>query len=442
MRTADAITAYTSQVLSFALGKGEHRPSTLMPPAEPDAATAKWAARLVRAWSREARPCFLLLGLWQPRLAADLRGLLPAGVRLAVADLNPEIVRAAMGRPGAEILAGLPSRTGRADHGAALLCDTSAWAQRLLWGWLGLEPGNTFVVVNPLLPTASRGPYRELERLLELPVAQVPEPDGRLDKERLRRPEGMIPPGPPHFSGRAPVTTSGGRMRPSLSLAAILHPAEPGLPGFFAAVPDWVEQVCVVWDAVEPPDTVALGIAPDPRRVETARPLAGDFAAQRNHALAMCRSEWVLALDGDERLPDSLWAGLPALMARPEMCGYYFQRQTLYPDATTCKVGYGLWPDLQLRLFRNLPGVRYARPVHEIVEGLSGPKAVLAQGAIEHHSRLRKTPEELRRKLAIFDTATSGAFGHRLNAEYPCLARDLLPSSELDFPLRLIILPD
>lgn len=392
----ERLARYTGQVLSFALD-GEQG---ILPPTEPAPESAKWAARLARAWSRERRPHFLLLGLWQPCLVAELRRMLPEDVLLVVSDTSPDAVRAAQDQPEAAVFS-YPS--------VALLCDTSAWAQRLLLDAAGITPTDTFTVINPLLPAAKRGPYHELERLLALSMAGLVRPE----KDE----------------------------QPSLSLAIILHPAEPGLAEFFAAIPAWVEQICVLWDASEPPSTEALGIAPDPRRTDAAHPLEGDFAAQRNRALSLCRGEWVLSLDGDERLPSSLWAALPALMARRDVAGYYFQRQTLYPDAFSCKVGYGLWPDLQFRLFRKQPGIAYRRPVHEILEGLSGARAVLATGAIEHYSRLNKTPEELRRKLSVFDGATGGAWGHRLNAEYPSLSRDCLPSSELEFPTRLLMLP-
>lgn len=372
----------------------------ILPPAEPNPDTAKWAARLARAWSRERRPHFLLLGLWQPCLIAELRRLLPEDVLLVVSGTNPDAVRAALVQPGTAIFS---------HPSVALLCDTSIWAQRLLLDAAGIAPANTIAVINPLLPAAQRGPYHELERLLALRMADLMRPEK--DKQ------------------------------PSLSLAIILHPAEPGLAEFFAAIPAWVEQICVLWDANEPPSTAALGIAPDLRRTDVAHPLAGDFAAQRNRALSLCRSEWVLSLDGDERLPASLWAALPTLMARQDVAGYYFQRQTLYPDTSFCKVGYGLWPDLQFRLFRNQPGIAYQRPVHEVLEGLSGTRAVLATGAIEHYSRLNKTPEELRRKLSVFDGATGGAWGHRLSAEYPSLSQACLPSSELEFPAKLLMLP-
>jgi hypothetical protein len=396
LSAVERLAEYTGRVLSFILD-GAH---DILPPAESNPDTAKWAVRLVRAWSRERRPHFLLLGLWQPCLVAELRRLLPEDVLLVVSDVSPQAVRAVLAQPEAAVFS-YPS--------AALLCDTSAWAQRLLLDAVGIAPPSTFVVINPLLPAAKRDSYHELERLLALRMAEV------------TRPEKDAP--------------------PSLSLAIILHPAEPGLTEFFAAIPAWVEQICVLWDASELPSASALGIAPDPRRIEAAHPLAGDFAAQRNRALGLCSGEWVLSLDGDERLPASLWAALPALMNRQDVSGYYFQRQTLYPDAYSCKMGYGLWPDLQFRLFRNLPGIAYQRPVHEILEGLPGARAVLAAGAIEHYSRLNKTPEELRRKLSVFDGATGGAWGHRLNTEYPSLKRALLPSSELEFPARLIMLP-
>jgi len=61
--------------------------------------------------------------------------------------------------------------------------------------------------------------------------------------------------------------------------------------------------------------------------------------------------------------------------------------------------------------------------------------------AREHYGRLRKPPEELRRKLGAFNSAAGNTLGHRLNAEYPRLPRSMLPPSTLAFPARLLIIP-
>ncbi|WP_051693808.1 hypothetical protein [Desulfohalovibrio reitneri] len=216
------------------------------------------------------------------------------------------------------------------------------------------------------------------------------------------------------------VDASGGPT-PNLTLAAILHPDEPGLDRFFAQIPAWVEQIAVVWDGRRPhtfPD--------DPRLTDATRPL-DDFAAQRNACLDLCAGEWVLFLDGDELLPDWGWKEVRRVLAAPPAEALALPRATLYPDAEHAKVGYGLWPDVQLRLFRRTESVRFERPVHERLTGHQGPAALLRSPAILHESRLRKTPEQILAKLDRFREA--GGPSHMLNPDYPSRPLVELPGS-------------
>ena len=96
---------------------------------------------------------------------------------------------------------------------------------------------------------------------------------------------------------------------------------------------------------------------------------------------------------------------------------------TFYPDENSCKVGFGLWPDLQLRLFRNRESVRFENPIHEKLTGVEGRVALALDAPILHYSRLRKTPETLTAKLKRFDTVGNKHVQHLLNEDYPNLNR-------------------
>ena len=146
--------------------------------------------------------------------------------------------------------------------------------------------------------------------------------------------------------------------------------------------------------------------------------------------LAGCAGDWVLYLDGDEMLAPEVWALLPKLLGQPDLNGFWFPRRTLYPDQEHAMAGLGLWPDLQLRLFRNLPGLRFTEPVHERLQGLRGPVAVPLDAAILHYSHLRKSPEMLRDKLRGFDQAVREGYTHRLNTDYPHLPLSFFVSGE------------
>ena len=222
-------------------------------------------------------------------------------------------------------------------------------------------------------------------------------------------------------------------------MGVILSPDEPDLDQFFGQFPDWVKEIVVVWDAESAPEREFACAAPI---LHFANPLK-DFAAQRNRMLDECTGQWVLTLDGDEMLSEDVWGLLPACMLVKRMEACYFPRMTFYPDETRCKVGYGLWPDLQLRLFRNLDGMRFERPVHERLTGITGRTGLILDGPILHYSRLRKTPEQLAAKLRRFDEAGGDAISHVLSADYPTVSRALMPeASFLMGSLQMLLLEE
>lgn len=294
-----------------------------------------------------------------------------------------------------------------------LLADTSPWALLLLLWSAGFEPASTQV-----LQTTRAAQDQRLARL------------GRLY-------QAVQPISPPASSAIPP---------PTLSVAAILHPHEPGLADFFSQMPPWIHECVVVWDADQPLPTPAKCPEAAPFRA-AAHPLVDGFAAQRNRALAMCTGEWILFLDADERLAAEDWAALPSLMAAESVAGWWLPRETCYPDRHHCMAGYGLWPDLQLRLFRPGTGARFQGHVHEQLHGLEGGQAIACRVGIRHEQRLQKSPADLAAKLRHFDEVGAVALGegghalpaHLLQDAYPIISRATLSEtlSRGPFALRL-----
>ncbi|MFW5734161.1 MAG: glycosyl transferase family 2 [Oceanidesulfovibrio sp.] len=376
---------YSRAVLDFRLGKSCRSFAVRDFRAEEDVAAA--AERAVRMLQRTGRPRVLLLGLGDGRLARTLAapGALPPGVELTVCDADPELVRelVASGQTAGDVPFLPDWITPRGNR--QLLVDASPHALFLLLALAGYGPDGSVILQNPSAPVSTE--IQNVRRLLA-------------NASRVDIPEHVLQPPP--------------------SLASILHPEEPALDQFFAQAPSWARQWVVVWDAKDVPETarrLAREHCPVPV-THLARTLHGDFAAQRNACLAAVNGDHVLFLDGDERLTPEGWALIPRL-ADMDVAGWLFPRRTLYPEASRCKIGYGLWPDLQLRLFRIGPGVAFERPVHERVVGLSGATGIAPAASILHHSRLLKDPQQLARKLQTFDNAGHGAVRHRLAAEYP-----------------------
>ena len=358
-----AFDTYTRTVLAFRLGDGGGGYQTV--PAAPGAFDP-----IVRQAVR-AGHC-VLLGVGRGEFARELNARLPQGVALTVCELYPEQAR--------EFGQGLP-----------LLADASPVALAWLLFSVGLFRGGAVCALNPEIAYATaRSRFQAVQKL---------------------------------HAAYSPLEAPPPERPASLSLAAILHPDEPDLQGFFAALPPAAKEAVVVWDAPQVP--AALPASPVPVR-HLAHPLENDFAAQRNRMLAACQGEWVLYLDGDERLEPALAGMLPHLV-RQDICqAFAFPRLAVTPGGV--KAGWGLWPDLQVRLFRKAPGVRFIRPVHERLEGVAGPTGLVVGASIRHLSDLLKSPGDLARKHALFDAAGGFTGLHRQNPEYPVLPEDFFKS--------------
>jgi hypothetical protein len=162
-----------------------------------------------------------------------------------------------------------------------------------------------------------------------------------------------------------------------------------GLPAHAA----WTSDVAILVDGPErAPDIVAVaGFPPGAVRI-AARPLAGDFAAQRNALQDMARRPWMLQLDADEALAPGTGDGLPALAAlaeRDDVMSIGLPRRNRV-DGVLADV----YPDVQYRL--NRAAVRFAGRVHERPDlGGDWRRSFIAlHGAIEH--RLSRAHVEAR----------------------------------------------
>jgi hypothetical protein len=379
------IEQYTAAILEFGFRDGQNA-ATAQVKADP-ADVAAFAERSLRILDKSRGETLVLFGLGSGEHALALAAGLPENARLVVCETDPAGARA--------FLAANPAWNGP-DSRFLVLADTSPWAQLYILAMSGISPDKAALALNPALDDDRRSAYRNLQRLF-------------MNAK-------------PHQAINSSYLSHVGVQAPDMSVGVILAPDEPGLDDFFAQFPDWVREVVVLWDAEEAPGRDFTCAAPVR---QLARPL-DDFASQRNVMLDQCAGDWVLYLDGDERFSEDVWGLLPACLLVKRLTACWFPRMTLYPDETRCKAGYGLWPDLQLRLFRNEEGVRFTRPVHERLTGVEGRTALVLDAPILHYSRLTKTPEALTAKLKRFDAASGGGISHVLSDDYPTIPRSLL----------------
>lgn len=394
----DLINEYTRQVLAF---DWKNKQSETAESDTPDQETLnRHASRAARLVEKRGASALVLFGLGSGCLANRLAQTLPKEMPIIVCELLPQRVR--------ELRDSM-----LLDTRVTVLTDTSAWAHLLLLAQCGITTENAVLILNPEPDQVERSRYQAMQRAFSAARSHL-----ALNSSLLS-----------HVSVQAP----------DLSVGAILSPDEPNLDDYFAQFPDWVREIVVIWDAEQIPDREFSCAAPIRH---LAHPL-DDFASQRNRMLDECAGEWVLYLDGDECFSPDAWDLLTALLLVKRLQACYFPRMTLYPEETRTKVGYGLWPDLQLRLFRNAPGIRFERPVHERLTNVTGRTAIAVDAPILHYSRIRKSPEQLAAKLSRFDQAGGNSVHHVLNPDYPSLKRaSLAEASFISGALQLLLLEE
>ncbi|MFN8471826.1 MAG: glycosyltransferase [Anaerolineae bacterium] len=131
-----------------------------------------------------------------------------------------------------------------------------------------------------------------------------------------------------------------------------------------------------------------------------------NFADQRNAALALVRTPWVLFVDADERVTPSLADEVRRVTAESDgdgPVGYWIPRHNYIFGHLTR--GGGWWPDYQLRLFR-VGRAHYdpERAVHELVV-LDGAAEYLSEPFVHYNYR---DLEQFRRKQASYTSYDAG----------------------------------
>ena len=129
------------------------------------------------------------------------------------------------------------------------------------------------------------------------------------------------------------------------------------------------------------------------------------FSSQRNLALNLCTSEWVLHIDADEVYSKSMSSQIKLLREGmlEGLFGMVYPTAHLVRDEFTYLGTNG--SDPHLRLYKNIPDVRYYGAVHEqpssllgqpIIGGVEGyPIKYYEHIALKHYSLLKKEAELL-----------------------------------------------
>jgi glycosyltransferase involved in cell wall biosynthesis len=201
-----------------------------------------------------------------------------------------------------------------------------------------------------------------------------------------------------------------------LSIAIIARDEERLIEGCLESIAGVADDVIVLLDDRTRDRTATL--AQTYGAYVVLEPWRG-YSAQRNRALQLCRSEWVLFVDADERLTNELRHELQAMreqvLALPfssasSAAGYWIPRYNLFFDQIVH--GGGWYPDYQLRLVRrDRAQFNEQQMVHEVAM-VGGTTARLQQHLL--HINIERVGEFWRKQAAyaLSEARTLAAEGH------------------------------
>lgn len=139
----------------------------------------------------------------------------------------------------------------------------------------------------------------------------------------------------------------------------------------------WCDEILVI-DDDSTDETKAVAEKIGARVIH--RPLANDFAAQRNFALGKTKSDWVLFIDSDEIVSKHLSQEIQKAIQDNGIDGYFLKREDILFGE---KLRYGETAAVRLlRLGRKEAGV-WERPVHEVWNITTSVKTL--QSPLEHY---------------------------------------------------------
>jgi glycosyltransferase involved in cell wall biosynthesis len=168
--------------------------------------------------------------------------------------------------------------------------------------------------------------------------------------------------------------------RPMLSAAIITYNEAENIEDCLDSVTDFVDEI-VVLDSFSTDATEAI-CRRNPKVRFHQHPFDGHIQ-QKNRAIELCSSEWILSLDADERVSPALRRSILDFLARnPEVAGAKFPRLTFHMRRD---IRHGGWyPNARYRLFRKGRAYWGGQNPHDklILEG----KGVSLEGDLIHYS--------------------------------------------------------
>lgn len=174
-------------------------------------------------------------------------------------------------------------------------------------------------------------------------------------------------------------------MKLPLSLCMIVRDEANMLPRCLESVRDLVSEI-IVLDTGSTDDSAAIARSAGAHVERFA--WRDDFAAARNASLAMATQSWIIVLDADEIIDRATTQDLAELLAEPSISALEVTIDNLNDRGPNQSFAL-------IRIFRNLPEIRFAGAIHEGVatsvrhyNDRTGARVAASGLRIEHHGYL------------------------------------------------------
>jgi glycosyltransferase involved in cell wall biosynthesis len=117
---------------------------------------------------------------------------------------------------------------------------------------------------------------------------------------------------------------------PTLAVIAISRNEERDLPGFLSTVLPWADEVVLVDDNSTDNTLQVAKEAGQKLRLIDHPMAAGGFAEQRNIGISHARSQWLLHMDVDERVPPALAREIRESISRTDVNAFRYRRLNFF----------------------------------------------------------------------------------------------------------------
>ena len=152
----------------------------------------------------------------------------------------------------------------------------------------------------------------------------------------------------------------------TLSVAIAAFNEEKNIARCLKSVSSWVDEIVVV-DGSSTDKTVAIAKKYKAKIITASNPPI--FHINKQKAIDVCESDWILQLDADEVVTGELKKEIAEVINKEQANGYWIPRKNYFLGKFLSKGGQ--YPDYTLRLYRKRKGRLLCRSVHEqaVVEG-------------------------------------------------------------------------